>query len=100
MPLSDDEVKDLLKQLEGSWKIIDYKGKTKFTWYQEVMVTDDSFVLSGGTHVGYKISGSLHTPSAEEVVMPNRPFKEQFHFFRGSNREIYFDYTGKNVHEA
>ena len=80
LPLTDDEVRDLLKQLEGNWKFIDCMGKAKFTRYQEVMVTDDSFVLSGG--------------SAEEVFMPNRPFKEQFHFFRGPKREIYFDYTG------
>ena len=77
----------MLAQLAGSWKVqmLD-PGWT----HDEVTCRDDYYILTGGTTTHHVKNAHGTHP----VVVPNQPFQDTFHFYRGPNGELYFDYTG------
>mmetsp|Transcript_31800 Transcript_31800/g.66342 ORF Transcript_31800/g.66342 Transcript_31800/m.66342 type:complete len:216 (-) Transcript_31800:154-801(-) len=96
VPLPPEEAKDLLKQLEGTWKITPLDTQPGMNLqYEEVMVRDDYYIMSGGMHnrtVRHHGHNGHH--SSHQVAVANRTLKEHFHFFKGPNQEIYLDYIG------
>lgn len=85
-PMPEEEEKDLLKKLEGNWHIQvlekmpkgDGKYRIQDPVYDQVMVQDNFYVLSGGTRIGLTM-------------------KELFHFYQGPKQEIYCDYIGSQL---
>ncbi|CAE7878351.1 Pka-R1, partial [Symbiodinium microadriaticum] len=95
-PLPFEEARDLLKQLEGNWKITPLDTKGMNVTYEEVMVRDDYYIMSGGMHntTVHHHGHNGHPGRSHRVAVANRTYKEHFHFFRGPNEEIYLDYIG------
>ena len=85
-PMPEEEEKDLLKKLEGNWHIQvlekmpkrDGKYRIQDPVYDQVMVQDNFYVLSGGTRIGFTM-------------------KQFFHFYQGPKQEIYCDYIGSQL---
>ena len=82
VPLPEEETQELLRNLEGSWKIVPPEGSAPGIMYTTARVQDDHYTLSGGTRLTF---------GGEE---PNPPCTEHFHFYRGPEKEIYLDYIG------
>ena len=84
--MPEEEEKDLLKKLEGNWHIQvlekmpkrDGKYRIQDPVYDQVMVQDNFYVLSGGTRIGFTM-------------------KQFFHFYQGPKQEIYCDYIGSQL---
>lgn len=88
-PLPADEQKALLEQMAGNWKIQPLDGGKGTFQYEDAMVRDNYYVLTGGQR------NRGHGKDRHAVA--NAPMKEQFHFYRGPNGELYIDNIGSMI---
>lgn len=96
VPLPQHEKDELLKNLEGNWKIrpvaeLGTRQGGKRAIFQDALFHDGALIISGGVHIAEVRRPGGHT---EEVVKANGTQRQPLNFFRGTAGELYIDNTG------
>lgn len=99
-PLSEAEKAQLLKDLEGNWKIVSLESTTSGQMiYTDAMVRDDYYIISGGMHNETRHVGKYDSGAHRNITtsVANATQKQTFHFFKDSAGTIYTDFAGSMI---